>query len=511
MTEQALALLHMHALLISTYEMGRQPFGLASPAAWLRAAGWAVTCVDVTKERLQDEVVSGIDLIGFHLPMHTATRLAIPIIGKARRLNPSARICAYGLYAPLNARWLRSLGVDEILDGEFEEELTAIAVQLAGLKPCATTETCATTELLTSGAGLQACDSGAGLKPSAIAEPRAPAEPRVLPRLKFLIPDRSDLPALDRYASLQLGDGRRKVVGYTEASRGCRHMCRHCPVVPVYNGQFRIVQPDIVLADIAGQVRQGAEHITFGDPDFFNGPTHAVRIVEALHKAHPMLTYDVTIKIEHLLIHRELLPRLRETGCLFVTSAVESLDDLVLARLEKGHTRRDFVEAVGVCREAGVTIVPTFVAFHPWLTLEGYCDLLDTLEALDLIDHVAPIQLAIRLLIPEGSRLLELEEVRNLVGAFDPGTLTYRWTHADRRVEDLHRDVAALVGIRLTGDRRAVFSEISQLAHDRNSLELGALGVGPQRREESSAARAVSPQPARDRATVPYLNEPWYC
>jgi radical SAM superfamily enzyme YgiQ (UPF0313 family) len=470
----------MHALLISTYEMGRQPFGLASPAAWLRAAGWAVTCVDVTKERLQDEVVSGVDLIGFHLPMHTATRLAIPIIGKARRLNPSARICAYGLYAPLNARWLRSLGVDEVLDGEFEEDLTAIAVQLAGLKP------------------------------SAMAEPRAPVEPRVLPRLKFLIPDRSDLPALDRYASLQLGDGRRKVVGYTEASRGCRHMCRHCPIVPVYNGQFRVVQPDIVLADIAGQVRQGAEHITFGDPDFFNGPTHAVRIVEALHKAHPMLTYDVTIKIEHLLIHRELLPRLRETGCLFVTSAVESLDDLMLARLEKGHTRRDFVEAVGVCREAGVTIVPTFVAFHPWLTLEGYCDLLDTLEALDLIDHVAPIQLAIRLLIPKGSRLLELEEVRNLVGAFDPGTLTYRWTHVDRRVEDLHRDVAALVGIRLTGDRRAVFSEISQLAHDRNSLEPGALGVGPRRREESSA-RAVSPQPARDRATVPYLNEPWYC
>jgi radical SAM superfamily enzyme YgiQ (UPF0313 family) len=455
----------MHALLISTYEMGRQPFGLASPAAWLRAAGWAVTCVDVTKEHLQDEVVSGVDLIGFHLPMHTATRLAAPIIRKARHFNPSARICAYGLYAPLNALWLRSLGVDDVLDGEFEEELTAIARDLS---------------------------AGASQRPRPT---WGWAPPQTLPRLKFLIPDRSGLPPLDRYATLQLGDGRRKVVGYTEASRGCRHMCRHCPVVPVYNGEFRVVQPDIVLADVAGQVRQGAEHITFGDPDFFNGPTHAVRIVEALHKAHPTLTYDATIKIEHLLVHRDLLPRLRETGCLFVTSAVESLDDRVLARLEKGHTRRGFVEAVGLCRQAGVTIVPTFVAFHPWLTLEGYCDLLDTLEALDLIDHVAPIQLAIRLLIPEGSRLWELEEVRGLVGAFDPGTLTYRWTHADRRVEDLHKDVAALVGIRLTGDRRQLFSEISGLAHKRADLP-----------------RAVNnPQPARDRATVPYLNEPWYC
>jgi hypothetical protein len=179
----------------------------------------------------------------------------------------------------------------------------------------------------------------------------------------------------------------------------------------------------------------------------------------------------------------------------FVTSAVESVDDSVLARLEKGHTRQDFVEAAGLCRQAGVTMVPTFVAFHPWLTLESYCDLLDTLEALDLIDHVAPIQLAIRLLMPEGSRLLELEEVRHLVGAFDPGTLTYRWTHADCRVEDLHREVAALVGIRLTGDRRAVFGEISALAHERAHLPLSV----------------TDPRPARDRATVPYLNEPWYC
>ena len=93
-----------------------------------------------------------------------------------------------------------------------------------------------------------------------------------------------------------------------------------------------------------------------------------------------------------------------------MTSAVESLDDRVLAFLEKGHTRQDFLEAVALCRAAGLTLVPTFVAFHPWLTLEGYCDLLDTIAELDLVEHVAPIQLAIRLLIPEGSRLLELEE-----------------------------------------------------------------------------------------------------
>jgi len=207
------------------------------------------------------------------------------------------------------------------------------------------------------------------------------------------------------------------------------------------------------------------------------------------------VTYDATIKVGHLLQHRELLPRLADTGCAFVVSAVESLDDRVLALFDKGHTREDFFEAVALCRQAGITIVPTFVAFHPWLSLESYCDLLDTIARLDLIDHVAPIQLAIRLLVPEGSRLLALDEMRTHIGRFDPATLTYRWAHPDPRVDALQRDVTALVGMRLTTDRRALFAEIAALAHDRACL----------------SAPAFDSRPARARATVPYLNEPWYC
>jgi hypothetical protein len=164
----------------------------------------------------------------------------------------------------------------------------------------------------------------------------------------------------------------------------------------------------------------------------------------------------------------------------------------VLAVFDKGHTRADFPSAVALCRDSGVTLVPTFVAFHPWLTPESYCDLLDTIESLDLVDHVAPIQLAIRLLIPEGSRLMTTPEMRPHLGAFDPATLTYRWAHPDPRVDALHDEVAKIVGTRLTADRREVFDAVSTIAHER-------------------AGVARSTRPARDRATVPYLNEPWYC
>jgi Radical SAM superfamily/B12 binding domain len=445
----------MYALLISTYELGRQPFGLASPAAWLRADGWDVACVDISRDRLSRAAIERADFVGIHLPMHTATRLAGPVLSAIKAINPSARVSAYGLYAPLNAEWLRSLGVDAVFGGEFEEELTRYA---------------------------------AGLPPPRSALPRA-----AIPRLRFLIPDREGLPPLRTYATLHVGDGRTKTVGATEASRGCKHLCRHCPVVPIYGGQFRIVPVDIVLADIEAQVKAGAEHISFGDPDFFNGPAHAMRVVEALHAAHPDLTYDVTIKIEHLLRHRDLLARLVGTGCAFVTSAVESIDDRVLARLEKGHTKSDFGNAAAICRDAALTLVPTFVAFHPWLTLDGYCDLLDCLLDLDLVDHVAPIQLAIRLLIPRGSRLMELEEVRALVRPFDAGTLAYPWSHPDPRVDALQQDVSHVVGVGTGGDRRAVFAQIAAMASER-------------------AGRTTRPVPPRQtRTVVPYISEPWYC
>jgi hypothetical protein len=186
-------------------------------------------------------------------------------------------------------------------------------------------------------------------------------EPEIsLARQNFLVPYRDDLPPLEKYAHLTLPDDSTCVVGYTEASRGCKHLCRHCPIVPVYNGTFRIVQCEVVLEDIRRQVAAGAQHITFGDPDFFNGVGHSMQIVEALHREHPGLSYDVTIEAEHLLKHAGRLPALRETGCAFVTTAVESVDDHVLRILDKGHTRADFIRLAGLMRGLGLFLVPTF-------------------------------------------------------------------------------------------------------------------------------------------------------
>jgi radical SAM superfamily enzyme YgiQ (UPF0313 family) len=447
----------VRVLLVSTYDMGRQPFGLASPAAWLQEAGADVGCVDLTREKLRDHQVREADVIGFFLPMHTATRLALPVIDRVHVLNPTARLIAYGLYAPLNEALLRQRGVTDVLGGEFEQDLVE-----------------------------RAFSSDHGLKS------RAAGAADIIPRLHFRVPARDGLPPLTRYATLQL-NGERRTVGYTEASRGCKHRCRHCPIVPVYDGRFRVISPEIVLADVRAQIASGARHITFGDPDFFNGIRHAEAVMRGFRREFPDATYDVTIKVEHLLRHADMLPVLRDTGCLFVTSAVESVDDRVLATLEKGHTRADFERVVGLCRDAGVALAPTFVPFTPWTTLASYLDLLHEIERLDLVAHIAPIQLAIRLLIPQGSRMLDLEDVRTVAREFDPRSLTFPWVHADPAVDALQAELTGMIGARLSLPRADVFAKIWDVAHQR---------------AKSDAAR----QPILvARAAIPYLNEPWYC
>ncbi len=437
-------------VLISTYEMGRQPFGLASPAAWLRRGGSEVACLDLSREPLRETVVRRADWIAMHVPMHTATRLAARLVPRLKRLNPGAKLCFYGLYAPVNEEYLRALGADAILGGEFEDGLAALA-------------------------------DGGGVAD----------QPVSLARQKFVPPDRDGLPALADYAKLRLPDGVRRVVGYTEASRGCKHVCRHCPIVPVYEGTFRVVQPEVVLEDIRRQVAHGAGHITFGDPDFFNGPTHGMRIVKGLHRERPGLTYDVTIKVEHLLQHSDLLAALGETGCLFVTSAVESFDDHVLGLLDKGHTRDGVLRVVELFRQLGLTLAPTFVPFTPWTTLQSYQEFLWLLVELGLVEHVAPIQLAIRLLITPGSRLLELPEIGDLVGEFDPQGLCHRWRHEDARVEQLCDKVRQIVnaGERRQATRGEIFAQVWNAAY----------------------GRPLTPRAMPSRATIPYLEEPWYC
>ena len=448
-------------LLMSCYELGHQPLGLAWPKAFLERAGYAPTTIDLAVEGLDEPTLRQARLIAIAVPMHTALRLGVRAAERIRRVNPACRIVFHGLYALLNAAYLLAHVADAVLGGETEVELVGLVQRLE-----------------------------AGTEPS-------PQRQAVRGRLDFPIPSRAGLPALTRYVSL-VDRGRVVPAGYVEASRGCLHRCLHCPIPPVYEGRFFAVPREVVLEDVRRLVQAGAGHITFGDPDFLNGPGHALKLVRALHLEFPRLSYDFTAKVEHILEQEAIVPQFAATGCLFVVSALESLADVVLANLEKGHTRADILVALDVVRRAGIALRPSFVPFTPWSTLGDYLDLLDFVEAQRLIDHVDPVQYTIRLLIPPGSLLLSRPAIRPFLGALEPAAFTYRWTHPDPRMDELQRAASALVerAAGSSGDVWTTFYRLRALAAERAGLAAatGGIELPPPER----------PIPAR-------LTEPWFC
>lgn len=275
-------------------------------------------------------------------------------------------------------------------------------------------------------------------------------------------------------------------------------MCLHCPIPPVYGGRFFVVPKDIVLEDIRRLVQAGATHITFGDPDFLNGPRHSLAIVRTMHAEFPELTFDFTANVEHILEHRTLFPELGALGCLFMVSAVESLSDRVLANLEKRHTRADAHEALQIVKAAGIVFRPTWVAFTPWTTLDDYLDVLDFIETEGLVDHVDPVQYTIRLLIPPGSMLLDRQAILQFLGPLDEAAFSYRWSHPDHRMDHLHRAVAAIVeeATRAEEDAAITFCRVRSLA-----------SVAHGHRMPAVAFPALSGQ----RKRPPRLTEPWFC
>ena len=458
-------------LLISMYEGGHQPLGLAAPAAALRACGHDVRCIDLAVESPAADAFTDADLIGISVPMHTAARLGVALARRLRSLTPTTSLAFYGLYASELHQQLMQHGIaDAVIGGEYEPGLCTLADSIDAGR-------------------IAAPPPEAGIGPI----------PR-FPRQRYPVPDRSGLPPLDRYARLAIG-GERRLAGYVETSRGCAHRCTHCPLTPTYGGRLRLVQRETVLTDIDNLVALGARHVTFGDPDFFNAVPHSLAICEELRRSHPEVTFDATIKVEHLLEHAALLPQLRDLGCLFVTTAFETVDDRLLGILAKGHTRADMERALALARQASLVLRPTWLPFTPWTSLEDFHAILAFVEEHDLVHHVQPVQYALRLLLPPGSPLLDTARAQGFLEGFDADGLTHRWRNPDPAVEALQTRLAEIVAAAAT-------SEAAGGPEDTAGTFARVKAETARALEQDIPPLAFQPNGG---GQIPHLTELWFC
>jgi hypothetical protein len=493
-------------LVVSTYELGRQPLALARIGAATLAAGHEVEAADVAIAPLSPASIDRADALVCSVPMHMALRLALELVGQVRARRPNLPIALAGLYAPVARYVRRAAGLACIPT----EDGTGIAewLEAASAPPRARSWARPSPSRPLGSASVRSsgCSSMSG---SASRGTRLP-----LPRPRGGLapspwrPARELLPGLEHYARYVAGD-LRLLVGATDATRGCAHRCRHCPVPVLYDGRVARVPPEEVLEDVAALVALGARHLSFADPDFLNAPRHAIRVLEAVHGEFPEIGFDLTAKVDHVVRYEALWPRIASLGCRFVLSAIESAEPLVLERLAKGHAPGDVEDAVRVLRRAGIEPRASLVPFTPWSTPQGILELFDLVARLDLVGNVDTVQYAIRLLVPPTSLLLASGALDDIAAAgrldaFDEEALVVPWRAAMPVLDDLARRLAVLA------EQAALQGLEPKAAYELLRAETGrvlgqdrwALAVPP---PAPGLASAITP------SARPRIDEPWFC
>lgn len=445
-------------VLVSCYELGHEPLGVLTPAGVFDRAGLSARVVDVAVNDFDPACVKNAALVAISTPMHTALRLGTRVAERVRAVNPDAHICFFGLYAGLHRNQLVPALADTCLGAEFERDLLDLA---------------------------HAVKDRGSLPARSVTLTRAPRrDAGTRERELDLAPRR---PAPDaRYARL-ISNGERHQTAYVVTTRGCKHTCGHCPIPAAYEGHFYALPAAQVLRDIDAVVALGARHITFGDADFLNGPTHSLRIAREMHARHPALTFDYTAKIEHLLAQTDVVDELHALGNLFVVSALESFNDEVLARLHKGHTAADAITVIRYFERRGLALRPSLMPFSPWETRESLARLFAIVAHEGLVDRIDPVQYSIRLLLPVGSRLLRDPDVAALAGPLDATRFSHPWSHPDPEMDGLQARLAE-ISSRAAGSEEpadTVFARMAALAAPGWSLSVsGRRGANPRLTED---------------------------
>ncbi|MDA8278363.1 MAG: radical SAM protein [Actinomycetota bacterium] len=454
-----------NALLISLYDLGHQPYEILQLDAALVQAGIPSSIVDlsITEEAELHSYDLQETYVVISVPMHTAARLALSVLDGLSGWQNNPKIILMGHYAEALATLPIPVPIAMLASGESVDSIVDFIS-------------------IGNDASLPIESNSAIIKVNST---------KASSRIKLINSPlhRDKLPSLSRYTSYIDGE-KMELAGYVEASRGCLHLCTHCPVAATYGGRIRINSVGSVIREIENLYESGARHITFGDPDFFNAPIHSIKTLEQSNTIFPDLTFDATIKVSHILKYRDLIPKLSENNVTFIVSAFEHTSLEVLDALEKGHNTEDMVEALRIVRENGFEIRPSLLPFTPWTTLDSMVELLDFVVDQDLIDAIDPVMYSIRLLVPSTS--LTYKRFPYLFKDGRDGGLNLEWSSAITELDNLQLEI----------------SNIAENAGDANNLEIFS--------KIYAAVAATAGKESRDgffslNRNVPRLTESWYC
>lgn len=428
----------MKILLLSFYDLGKQPKIISELHKKLDNGSNQIDIVDYSIEE-KNLTLDNYDVLGIYASMHTASVLAEQYLRDRKLPN---KLFVFGLYANVFSEMFSNFQSIHSFDSDELESL--LEVQL---------------------------------------------NPNY--SFKHSVPDRTILPSITDYSHIVDGSNN-LIAGSVETTYGCKHECTHCPVPIEFKGMFKTFGTEKIITDVTNQVEEGAKHISFNDPDFFNGPKHALKILQLLNEKHPSITYDSTIKVEHILKYPDYFQELKNLNMLFVISAFETTNDHVLNILQKNHSFNDLNKAVELSLENNIDIRPTWMPFSPWTEQNDLISIIKLIENYKLRETVDPIQLTIKLLVPKNSLILKRPEMKEYLLDYDPASFSYAWKYKFPNIDNIQNELFTYV--------------LQHESENEYTQYLGLVDI-----LESHTNETLLNSEKYSQRIVPKLSETWFC
>ena len=428
----------MKILLLSFYDLGKQPKIISELYKKLDNGSNQIDIVDYSIEE-KNLTLDNYDVLGIYASMHTASVLAEQYLRDRKLPN---KLFVFGLYANVFSEMFSNF--QSIHSFDSDELASLLEVQL---------------------------------------------NPNY--SFKHSVPDRTILPSITDYSHIVDGSNN-LIAGSVETTYGCKHECTHCPVPIEFKGMFKTFGTEKIITDVTNQVEEGAKHISFNDPDFFNGPKHALKILQLLNEKHPSITYDSTIKVEHILKYPDYFQELKNLNMLFVISAFETTNDHVLNILQKNHSFNDLNKAVELSLENKIDIRPTWMPFSPWTEQNDLISIIKLIENYKLRETVDPIQLTIKLLVPKNSLILKRPEMKEYLLDYDPSSFSYAWKYKFPNIDNIQNELFTYV--------------LQHESENEYAQYLGLVDI-----LESHTNETLLNSEKYSQRIVPKLSETWFC
>jgi len=170
---------------------------------------------------------------------------------------------------------------------------------------------------------------------------------------------------------------------YLATSRGCVYWCEFCTTVRMHGRKYRMRSPKNVVDELEFLHKTyGAKKFTFCDDAFTVDQPRTEALCSEILQRGLKIEWNCGTRVD--MITKDLLMKMKESGCISVWFGVESGTQQVLDAMKKGITPELTIKVLGWVRELGLKPVPNVILGFPGETKKS------AWKTIKFVEKIAP-------------------------------------------------------------------------------------------------------------------------